>query len=127
VQRGDLHPPGDGEASGDPTEIALLHAAELLGADVRVARRADARRAVFAFDAARKRMTTVDEVDGGRWVHVKGAPDQLLERCETIATAADALLLDHVRRAEVLESVDVLPRVGFASSALRVRDDDAGG
>ncbi len=65
----------DGQASGDPTEVALLHAAQSLGADVDADRREERRRHQYNFDPQRKLMTTLDvEADGG-WLDTKGAPE----------------------------------------------------
>ncbi len=64
---------------GDPTEVALLESAERLGA-----RMHDRRVATFAFDPRRKLMTTVDDFGGELWLDVKGAPDELLERCTSM-------------------------------------------
>jgi calcium-translocating P-type ATPase len=72
---------------GDPSESALLVAVAELGEDVEAAQagRAAARRQLFHFDPRLKRMTTLDrEPDGLLWYHVKGAPLELLERCEAI-------------------------------------------
>jgi len=72
---------------GDPSESALLVAAAELGQDVELAQagREQVRRAQFHFDPRLKRMSTLDLEPGGRlWLHVKGAPLELLERCEAI-------------------------------------------
>ncbi|MFC7483346.1 hypothetical protein ACFQX7_29680 [Luedemannella flava] len=61
-------------ATGDPTEIALLNAATALGDDVDHGARLAKRRAQFHFDPALRLMSTIDDVDGHRWVHTKGAP-----------------------------------------------------
>ena len=72
---------------GDPGESALLVAAAELGEDVDAAQaeRGERRQAHFHFDPHLKRMTTLDEEPGGRlWVHTKGAPLELLDRCGTV-------------------------------------------
>jgi Ca2+-transporting ATPase len=99
----ELHPPSDagGEwtITGDPTEGALV----VLGAKLGVTRADLARRrprvAEIAFDAERRRMTTVHDADGTRWVAVKGALGSLVplldpcerELAEQAARAADEL------------------------------------
>ncbi len=76
----------DGERwvrGGDPSESALLLAAARLGEDVLAAQREHAarRKLVFHFDPHLKRMTTLDQEQGGElWYHAKGAPLELLER-----------------------------------------------
>jgi magnesium-transporting ATPase (P-type) len=72
---------------GDPGESALLVALAELGEDVGAAQaeREERRRALFHFDPHLKRMTTLDEEPGGGlWLHTKGAPLELLERCSAI-------------------------------------------
>ena len=81
----------DGDApersTGDSTEIALLCAAAALGDDVDHDGRLARRRAQYHFDPALRLMSTVDDVDGGRWVHTKGAPEEVLTRCVEIMAA----------------------------------------
>ena len=69
--------------AGDPTELALLDLAAELGVERTRSGREAQRRAVFGFDPSRKLMTTIDELADGWWAHVKGAPDILLERCDS--------------------------------------------
>jgi len=73
---------------GDPTELALLHMALSWGVEPDAGSRR--RLAQFHFDPALRRMSTVDrdvdrETDGAR-VHTKGAPEDLLPLCTTVAT-----------------------------------------
>ncbi|CAB4935612.1 unannotated protein [freshwater metagenome] len=86
-----IHRGADGwEHRGDRGESALLVAAAELGEDLDglLARRDADRLAVFSFDPHLKRMTTADvEADGSRWLHAKGAPLELLERCAAVRRA----------------------------------------
>lgn len=68
---------------GEPTEGALRALAHKAfgesGADAPMRRLAE-----IPFESAHKFMVTLDEApDGHRWLHVKGAPDRLLERAST--------------------------------------------
>ncbi|HEY7633876.1 MAG TPA: cation-transporting P-type ATPase [Thermoleophilaceae bacterium] len=76
----------DGE-SGDPTELAMMHLATDLGADVSADRRDAERRREFHFDPELKLMSTVAERAGRLWVDAKGAPEALLPRCTRILAA----------------------------------------
>ncbi|MGZ4268327.1 MAG: cation-translocating P-type ATPase [Solirubrobacteraceae bacterium] len=78
--------------SGDPSESALLVAAAAHGVDVEAAQaqRAAVRRRLLAFDAHRKRMSTIDAEPDGLWLHAKGAPLELLGRCTTVLGADGA-------------------------------------
>jgi calcium-translocating P-type ATPase len=85
----DLGGSPDQETQGDPTELALLRLAIELGMDVPADARHAARRRLFHFDAALRLMSTVDRLSDGTWLHTKGAPEDVLERCTTIARGAD--------------------------------------
>jgi len=79
-------PPGGEAPHGDPTEVALLEAAEAAGYARDEAERAAPRIAEVAFDSQRKRMTTVHDVrdrggGGGALLLVKGAPEAVLPLC----------------------------------------------
>jgi calcium-translocating P-type ATPase len=103
----------DGEASGDATEAAMLHAARRLGVDVAAA--GSGRRAEFHFDPVLKLMSTLDRRDGSLVVHAKGAPEAVLPRCTRIARPEGAAALEPGEREEVASLVD-----SYAERGLRV-------
>jgi len=70
-----------GARTGDPTELALLDMAAEVGVGMEPGVRDRQRRALFAFDPRRRLMATLDQLDGRRWVHVKGAPEALVPLC----------------------------------------------
>jgi len=131
---------GGWSRSGDPSESALLLAAAQLGIDVPAMQsgRDGERRRLFAFDARRKRMATLDAMPGDqRWIHAKGAPLELLARCTSLRTAdggarpLDAESAATVRAAFERYAADGLRVLGFASrpapelSVTRADDRDA--
>jgi P-type Ca2+ transporter type 2C len=85
-----LQPPADTGGpwaeTGDPTEAALLALAGKLGLDRDTVERDRPRVAEVAFDATRRRMTTLHQGPDGVWVAVKGAVDALVP----LLDAADA-------------------------------------
>ena len=83
----ELDPEQPGRGTGDPTDVALLDAARLMGADVEPRRRAERRRQMFHFDPQLRLMTTVDAQPGGSMVHTKGAPEDVLARCVSFMAA----------------------------------------
>src|ERR1019366_3788095 len=73
-----------GDPSGDPTEIAVLQAAQALGGDVHADRRERLPRHEYNFDAHCMLMSTLDAGDGSDWLHTKGAPESVLPACTTV-------------------------------------------
>ncbi len=101
---------------GDPTEGALIVAAEKAGI-LKEIKEKSIRVAEFPFDSDRRRMTTIDEIDGKEVrVSMKGAPEAVLSRCSRIfrANGSVALLAEEDRLA-ISSLAD-----GMASRALRV-------
>jgi calcium-translocating P-type ATPase len=103
-------------ATGDPTEVALLLAAHDRGKDIDHDRRMAGRRGQLHFDPALRLMSTVDDVDGERWVHTKGAPEEVVTRCVCIAApdGTDRPLAEADQQ-NVSQVAD-----GFAQQGLRV-------
>jgi Ca2+-transporting ATPase len=82
------HP--DGQVLGDPTEGALIIAAEKLGMQHAALVKACPRVDEFPFDSLRKRMTTVHRQPPGYLVICKGAPEFLLHS-DVVSTEAAVL------------------------------------
>jgi calcium-translocating P-type ATPase len=123
-----LTPDGAGwSRSGDPSESALLLAAAQLGVDVPAIQgaRDHDRLRLFAFDARRKRMATLDTGPGDApaRIHAKGAPLGLLARCTAVRTAdggerpLDAAVIAGVSAAFHAYAADGLRVLGVAGRA----------
>jgi len=96
----------DSEATGDPTEIALLRFAKAIGVDTSPDQRSRYRRAEFHFDPSLRLMSTVDADGQGMWIHTKGAPEVVLARSTTIADPGGAEHpLDETTRDEIAEVI----------------------
>jgi calcium-translocating P-type ATPase len=107
---------------GDPTDLAMLQAAQQLGQTLDPPERQRRRRRQFPFDPVRKRMSTVDEVDGGLWVHVKGAPETVLPLCTTVLQGSGAVQpLSTPQRAQLDQIVDTQARRGLRVLAVAQR------
>ncbi|MBV0924475.1 cation-translocating P-type ATPase [Halomicroarcula limicola] len=96
---------------GDPTERALVDAAEDSGIDVTALRDSHPRTDEIPFSSERKWMGTVH----GDRAYVKGAPAVLLSKADRILTEDGPVPLTDERAARVSERVDA-----FADDALRV-------
>ncbi|MCC7206110.1 MAG: cation-translocating P-type ATPase [Anaerolineae bacterium] len=108
--------PGGFRMVGDPTEGALVVAAAKAELWRDQAEDAYPRVAEIPFDADRKRMSTLHALpDGGYLVFVKGAPDLVVQLCDTVYEGGISAPLTGARRAEILGMNSQL-----ASQALRV-------
>ncbi|MDP2875500.1 MAG: HAD-IC family P-type ATPase [Holophaga sp.] len=73
---------------GDPTEGALVVAAERAGLRSRELRETHPRLDVIPFESEHKYMATLHDLDGGRHLLAKGAPEVLVTRCVRDAQGA---------------------------------------
>jgi Ca2+-transporting ATPase len=106
---------GNWRIVGDPTEGAIIVAAKKAGILEEI-RKNSTRIVEYPFDSDRRRMTTVDEMQGvGRIVSMKGAPEAVLSRCTRIIHADGLSPLTKEDRKMILARAD-----GMAGGALRV-------
>jgi len=106
---------------GDQTEAALRVVALKGGIDERAVNLAYPRIHELAFDARRKRMSTIHQIANHKSqitnhiAFVKGAPKEVLQFCTHILIHDQVRPLDDTTRAEILAAND-----GYARNALRV-------
>lgn len=101
---------------GDPTEGALLVAARKSGLDPAREEALTPRVAEYPFDSGRKLMSTVHrDGDGTFFACVKGAPQEVLARCDAVGVAGTRTALTQAYRARVTAAAD-----GMAGQGLRV-------
>ncbi|MFH1737261.1 MAG: cation-transporting P-type ATPase [Actinomycetota bacterium] len=114
-----LIPPSDETSGwtvlGDPTEGALLVAAQKAGFDYQQELTAAKRLYELPFDSVRKRMTTIHIHKGSKIGYVKGAPKEVLGLCTQIAKPDGVQLLDEETRQTIISQND-----SFAKDGLRV-------
>ncbi|MCS6295788.1 MAG: cation-transporting P-type ATPase [Nitrospira sp.] len=116
-------PDGRSQATGDPTETALLNFA----ADHGLLHRPPLRRmGEWPFDADRKRMTTLHWSEGRLLAFTKGAPESVLPRCtmQQGSSAATELTLDG--RKKVLAQSQAFARQAYRVLALAMREVERG-
>ncbi|MGD0245254.1 MAG: cation-transporting P-type ATPase [Streptosporangiaceae bacterium] len=100
---------------GDTTEGAIIVAAAKAGVDTAAANTAAPRIGEFPFDSERKLMTTLHRTPAGYTSYVKGSPQELVGRCDTISWAGTDVPLTEDYRRQVTAVNDQL-----AGEALRV-------
>ncbi len=101
--------------TGDPTEGALIVAAEKGGIKKGELESTTPLLGEIPFDSERKRMSVLRQTLQGKTLFVKGAPDVILNRCQTLLLHGEKVPLTPLLRKEVLNS-----NHHFASQALRV-------
>ena len=106
----------EGNLVGDPTEVAMVRYALDKGFDLEEELNKTPRIGEVPFDSDRKLMSTIHQLEDGRYlVTVKGAPDQLIERTTQIFDKGDVRELTEEDQTHILDSNKEL-----AQQALRV-------
>ncbi len=101
--------------SGDPTEAAIMSAASETGIDILSLRQSYPRFYENPFSGERKMMSTVNSLDGEKYIYVKGAPDVVLNRCVSVDTDGRISMMTAVKKRKIAEQNTLM-----AESALRV-------
>ena len=105
----------DWDIKGDPTEGALIVAAAKAGLQKNTLDESQPRVQEIPFTSESKRMTTLHQNAKCVVAYTKGAPEIILENCDSVLTESGVKKLDAATRQKVLDVAQ-----GFASSALRV-------
>ncbi len=108
----------EGKLLGDPTETALLVAAENLAPGHRAPPRVDE----LPFDSQRKRMTTIHDVDGKRVAFTKGGADVVLALCSRALVRGETVPLDEELLAQVHAENTSLAESGYRTLAFALRE-----
>ena len=105
-----------GEATGEPTECALVNYASTLDLDKNVQKTLYPRIGEIPFDSMRKMMTTVHRNQEGAIVqYTKGAPDEIAKRCTHVYENGAVVEMTEQKRDEILAQ-----NKAMADKALRV-------
>ena len=100
------------DIKGDPTEAALIVLAEKAGYTEKNLSKRD--HEIF-FDSDRKRMTSVNIVDGKKIAYMKGSPPVVLTRCNTMMTNGKTANISKELEKEIMDA-----NLQMAEKALRV-------
>jgi len=103
------------EATGEPTECALVNYAFQAGLSKIQLKKEEPRIGEAPFDSMRKMMSTVHKTDNYFVQYTKGAPDEVLKCCNTYLKDGKVLPLDEEAKNAILEA-----NKNMASKALRV-------
>ncbi len=115
VRNGNNGSESDWDIKGDPTEGALVVAAAKAGLEKEALEETFPRVQEIPFTSESKRMTTLHRTEKGIVAYTKGAPEVVLENCDSILAESGVKKLDDAARKQVLDTAQ-----GFASNALRV-------
>ena len=108
--------PGDTQATGEPTECALVNYAYKLNLDKNDLEARTPRVGEVPFDSGRKMMTTVHKEENGKYIqYTKGAPDEVLKKCTKILKNGRVSDITEEDKKNILEA-----NKNMADQALRV-------
>lgn len=111
-------------AIGDPTEAAILVAAEKTGLS-RAILKSYERLAELPFDSVRKRMSTIQRIDGKSVACVKGALNEMLRFCPRIRWQGKDISLNENHRQKLQEAHNNLAHKGLRVLAVALREIDS--
>lgn len=93
------------ERIGDPTELALLELAASFGQTRQALEQKWPRKQELPFDSERKMMSTWHESGGQTVTYTKGAPDEILKRCERILLQGKTEPMTEAYRRQIREEI----------------------
>ncbi len=116
-------PEEDGDTEGDPTELALLVAAEKAGLSVDECRSKFKKIDDIPFESERRYMASLHEDTdrGKRRIYLKGSPEAVLNLCDRQMTPDG---IDEIERDEALDKAEELADRGYRVLAMAYHDTD---
>lgn len=118
----DAHLDRHNKIRGEPTEAALLRAAQEAGWDKSVLEGEMSRLKELPFDSERKRMTTFHKTAIGIIAYTKGSPETLVSQCTRILTSNGEQTIDQTA---LLEEVEAMAANGLRVLAFAYRNWDS--
>lgn len=120
--RGRLTVSGEWQATGDPTELALLVAAAKAGITADKLSSSHRKIDEIPFDSETRCMTVICASGGMRTAYSKGALDVILGRCAFVMTDEGIVPLTYRKRQEIISEHDKLTRNALRVLALSKKD-----
>ena len=111
----------NGKYTGDPTEIAILKKARDISGDIKAGRISE-----IPFDSDRKRMTTVNKVNGRTLVFTKGALETVMPLCNRILGDNTIETLDDRTKEFVTQAYHSMMDQGLRVIAFASKEQDNG-
>ncbi|NLM02120.1 MAG: cation-transporting P-type ATPase [Methanothermobacter wolfeii] len=108
--------------TGDPTEGALLVAAEKIGFDREAELKRMPRITELPFDSTRKSMSSIHEAGDGRVAYVKGAPRKIIRLSKWISVDGKVRALDDAERERINRIHDEVASRGLRVLAFAYRE-----
>ncbi len=110
------------KALGDPVEIALLHLANTSEMDYQAIQQKYERVEEIPFDATSKMMATLHKSENGTFVAVKGAAEQLLDKCTQIQDGDNIQSITKEDKTNILKAADAMSENGLRVLAFAYRE-----
>ncbi len=114
----DAHLDRHGKVHGEPTEAALLHAAQAAGFDKALLEQEMPRLKELPFDSERKCMTTFHRTGATVLAFTKGSPEAVVPQCQHMLSANGEQTID---RAALLRTAETMAADGLRVLALACR------
>lgn len=106
---------------GDPTELALLELAGEHGVDKQSLEKKKPRVDEWAFDSERKRMTTVHLDGSERIAYIKGAADEIIDRCQSMFVHGREMTFSAKAKRDAKKAVEEMAGRAFRVLAVAVK------
>ncbi|MFZ3138227.1 MAG: cation-transporting P-type ATPase [Thermodesulfovibrionales bacterium] len=107
----------DGQYKGEPTEVALLKAVREALGDLKSERIKE-----FPFDSERKRMTTVNMIEGKQFVFTKGAIEGLLPLCSHLLMNGEKVPADEDLAKNIIDASHAMMDMGLRVLSFAYRE-----
>ncbi|MBR9705114.1 cation-transporting P-type ATPase [Candidatus Pacearchaeota archaeon] len=98
---------------GDPTEIALIEAAENIFLNLKKLYEKEKKVKEFSFSSERKMMSVVRKVDRNFISYVKGAPERIIEKCEFVLINNKKVKLTENKKEKLIRAYENMAKKGL--------------